>query len=326
MVITPPRSPWSIRRTSTFDIRWPEGPDGPIEMTGRARDLLTRGEAADTLTLAYDELHAVIEERTTVVELRADPAHDELRHLVDVPALSGFRRLVRTELPDHYRNGTTLHLLLDDIPGTTIVSRYALRQWGYFTPSPVGSAPRQDEVFVGRCFGLRPGSPNINPDGTPISHINTAETVSLPRSDDPLSWHDAVETDGMTMRRARRIDIRFDGDSEVTIDSAFQDSCIMPDGSRSAVHEYTIRATADPLTWEIASLQATPGNLPYDECPLAIPKIAPLVGTQLADLREYVPGNFRGIAGCTHLNDALRALADTPLLAAQLRTASNAQR
>jgi DUF2889 family protein len=321
-VITPPRSPWSIRRTSTFDLRWPEGPDGPIEMTGRARDLQTRGDVDDTATLAYDELHAVVEERSTVAELSADPARDELRHLVGVPALSGFRRRVRTELPDDYRAGTTLHLLLDDIPGTTIVSRYALRQWGYF-PSPAGTTPRRDEVFVGKCFGLRPGSPNVNLDGTPVSHINTAETVSLPRSDDPLSWHETLEADGMTMRRARRIDIRFDGDSEVTIDSAFQDSCTMPDGSRSAVHEYTIVATADSRTWQISSLQATPGNLPYDECPLAIPRIAPLVGTGLAELREYVPGNFRGIAGCTHLNDALRALADTPLLAAQLEAASN---
>lgn len=325
-VITPPRSPWSIRRTSTFDLLWPGGPDGPIAMTGRARDLQTRGDVGDTATLAYDEVHAVVAERATVIALRAEPARDELRALVGVPALSGFRRRVRTELPDDYRAGTTLHLLLDDIPGTTIVSRYALRQWGYFIPSPVGTAPRQDEVFVGRCFGLRPGSPNINPDGTPVSHINTAETVSLPRSDDPLSWHETVEADGMTMRRARRIDVRFDSDSHVTIDSAFQDSCTMPDGSRSAVHEYTIHATADPRTWQISSLEATPGNLPYDECPLAIPKIAPLVGTLLADLREYVPGNFRGIAGCTHLNDALRALADTPLLAAQLGTASNTHR
>jgi hypothetical protein len=321
-VITPPRSPWSIRRTSTIDIQWPEGPDGPIEMTGRARDLQTRSALDDTTTLAYDQLHTVVEGRATVVELRADPERDELRQLIGVPALSGFRRRVRTELPDDYRAGTTLHLLLDDIPGTTIVSRYALRQWGYLTPSPTGGAPRPDEVFVGRCFGLRPGSPNVNLDGTPVNHINTMETVSLPRADDPMGWHDAVEADGMTMRRARRIDVRFDIDGQVTIDSAFQDSCSMPDGSRSAVHEYTIHATADSRTWEIASLQATPGNLPYDECPMAIPKIAPLVGTGIADLREYIPGTFRGIAGCTHLNDALRALADTPLLAGRLGAAA----
>lgn len=323
-MITPPRSTWSIRRTSTIDLRWPEGPDGPIEMTGRARDLQTGGEVGDTATLAYDELHAVIEGRATVVDLSSNPAHDELRHLIGVPALSGFRRRVRTELPDHYRAGTTLHLLLDDIPGTTIVSRYALRQWGYFKPSAVGTAPRPDEVLVGSCFGLRPGSPSINPDGTPLDNVQTTETVPLPRSDDLVGWHEAVDADGMTMRRARRIDVRFDGDSEVTIESAFQDSCSMPDGTRSAVHEYTILATAGSKTWEIASLQATPGNLPYDECPLAIPKIAPLVGTRLADLREYVPGHFRGIAGCTHLNDALRALADTPFLAARLAASSTA--
>ena len=293
-------------------------------MTGRARDLQTRGEVDDTATLAYDEVHAVIEGRRTVIDLRSTPAHDELEHLIGVPALGGFRRRVRTELPDQCSAGTTLHLLLDDIPGTTIVSRYALRQWGYFTPSGIGTSPRPDEVLVGSCFGLRPGSPSINPDGTPHVNVHTTETVSLPRSDDPLGWHELVDADEMTMRRARRIDLRFDGDSEVTIESAFQDSCSMPDGTRSAVHEYTILATADPRTWEINSLQATPGNLPYDECPLAIPRTASLVGTRLTDLREYVPGHFRGIAGCTHLNDALRALADAPFLAARLQPSSEA--
>lgn len=39
-----------------------------------------------------------------------------------------------------------------------------------------------------------------------------------------------------------------------------------------------------------------------------------LVGRDLPALREIVLDELRGVAGCTHLNDALRALADVPVL------------
>jgi hypothetical protein len=38
----------------------------------------------------------------------------------------------------------------------------------------------------------------------------------------------------------------------------------------------------------------------------------------LADLRQLVLERLRGTAGCTHLNDALRALAEVPHLVALL--------
>src|SRR5581483_11984288 len=39
---TPRRRPGSVRRTATIDMGWPGGTGGPLELVGRARDLLTR--------------------------------------------------------------------------------------------------------------------------------------------------------------------------------------------------------------------------------------------------------------------------------------------
>jgi hypothetical protein len=45
-----------------------------------------------------------------------------------------------------------------------------------------------------------------------------------------------------------------------------------------------------------------------------------MIGTRLSEMRQQVLEKLRATSGCTHLNDALRALAEGPqLLAALLR-------
>jgi hypothetical protein len=114
------------------------------------------------------------------------------------------------------------------------------------------------------------------------------------------------------MRRARRIDVRFD--TRIVIDAAFQDSATMPAGGRAVVHEYRLSATADPQSLRLLSIEAEPRVLPFVECPGATANLSRLLGTPLTELREKVLVELRGTAGCTHLNDALRALADVPAL------------
>ena len=104
----------------------------------------------------------------------------------------------------------------------------------------------------------------------------------------------------------------------LTIDSAFQDSAKKQDGGRTAIHEYLLRVTADPDTLEVLSLEPDARILPFPECPGAIHNTQRLVGSSLADIRDEVLRQLRGPEGCTHLNDAMRALADVPVLAAAL--------
>ncbi|MFC3242443.1 DUF2889 domain-containing protein [Gordonia humi] len=134
---------------------------------------------------------------------------------------------------------------------------------------------------------------------------------------DPLAWHDLAEIAEVSMRRARRIDVWRDG-STAYVDAMFQDSATRPTGSRIAVHEYGLRASADLETGRLASVTPEAHVLPYAECPLAVLNVDRLIGTPMADLRSAVLDELSGTAGCTHLNDALRALADVPYLSSQL--------
>jgi hypothetical protein len=111
------------------------------------------------------------------------------------------------------------------------------------------------------------------------------------------------------MRRARRMDVWREGD-EYLVDAHFRDSCSDPTLVEVAVHEYRIDATIDAITGTVTHLVAHPLVLPYAECPAAAPNVEWLVGQPLAELRFRVLEILRGPDCCTHLNDALRALAD----------------
>ncbi|MEO5587869.1 MAG: DUF2889 domain-containing protein, partial [Novosphingobium sp.] len=125
--------------------------------------------------------------------------------------------------------------------------------------------------------------------------------------------------DGVSMRRARRIDVWRDAETGVIrIDSAFQDSAPRPAGGRAALHEYRLSATADPATMELLTLEPEARVLPFVECPGAIGNARALIGSSLPAIRESVLSDLRGPRGCTHLNDALRALADVPKLLASV--------
>jgi hypothetical protein len=66
---------------------------------------------------------------------------------------------------------------------------------------------------------------------------------------------------------------------------------------------------------ELTSISADPQILPYGECPMAAAGVSSLVGVRLPDLRERVSVELSGVRGCTHLNDAVRALSSAAQLA-----------
>ena len=166
------------------------------------------------------------------------------------------------------------------------------------------------------CSGLRTGSSGLGmgAEGTDAGVLRDPA--------DPEGWHEFPATPGTAMRRARRIDIW--RDTLIHIDAHFQDSATTPSGPRAALHEYRIRATADPVSLELLSLEAEPRVLPFSECPAAAANARRMVGKTLAELREAVLVELRGVAGCTHLNDALRALADVPVLLRHIEPTADA--
>jgi hypothetical protein len=217
--------------------------------------------------------------------------------------------------------GQVINMLLDDIAGSTLIAGFAWSRWtdGWAkTASAGGSAPARRSM-LGVCAGFRPGSKALDLGGTtnPQSRHNVAPVPSLSDPGDPLGWHELDPHPPVAMRRARRVDVWIDGDALV-VDGMFRDSCWEPDGTEVAVHEYSIEAFVDRATGRVASVTATPRVLPFAECPAAAPNAAWMVGAHVRALRTEVLDRLRSTDCCTHLNDALRSLAEVPVLAASL--------
>ena len=228
------------------------------------------------------------------------------------------RELPREVMPDERSAGTPLYLLLDDLSGASLVSGFALALWPQRWPADwqdAGGNRAARRSMEGVCIGFQSGSSALSrPLGAPDS-LNARNVGPLPDQDDSLSWHAMdYELVDVSMRRARRIDVWLDGD-RVEVDAAFQDSATHPDGGRVAVHQYRLWATAELATGRIEAVHAEPHVLPFGECPLAVLNIPQLVGTPLQDMRDTVLERLKGVHGCTHVNDALRSLAEVPILA-----------
>ncbi|MFT4265267.1 MAG: DUF2889 domain-containing protein [Nocardioides sp.] len=312
----PARRPGSIRRTSTIDCSWPSGTGAETVLEGRARDLVTLDDGR-TRSLGDARLDVVTGRDKRIVSIASMPVLPGLADLVESHSISGYRAGLAAAAPAEVGAATLLHSLLDDIPGASLVSRYAITRWGGAAPTgdPVRGADRPRRSVVGVCTGFQPGSSAINEDGTARLPSAEVEVAEIDAGDDLLAWHPLVEVAGPSMRRSRRTDVRVE-DGRIRVEAFYQDSCLVPDGSRRGLHEYTLTATVDLRTGELLELTPQPRVLPHGECPLAVLQVGRLVGTPVADLRRRVSRELRGTAGCTHLNDTVRALADVPVLAA----------
>jgi len=86
---------------------------------------------------------------------------------------------------------------------------------------------------------------------------------------------------------------------------------------RVAIHEYNFSAAIDASSLELTGADPDPRILPFPECPGAVHNTQRLISRRITDIHA-VPEELRGPQGCTHLNDALRALAEVPKLAGYL--------
>jgi hypothetical protein len=307
----PGRAPGSARRTSSIDVDWPDGREGAMRLVGRARDILTPANGADLITLAEGAFEARLDAERHILAITATPALPGVQGLKGERAGGRLRGAIERTLPEEKKAGTPLHLLLDDLAGTSLVAPWA---WSRWDPDWIEQIQRRkaDPRFAAAfnreniCSGLRTGSSGLNFAGDGIA------TPDLRNPEDPEGLHAFPALQGPSMRRARRIDVSRDG--VIRIDAHFQDSASTPEGGRSALHEYGLRATADPVSMTLQSIEAEPRVLPFAECPAAADNVSRLVGTPLARLREVVLERLKGTVGCTHLNDALRALAEVPVL------------
>lgn len=144
----------------------------------------------------------------------------------------------------------------------------------------------------------------------------------LRHPDDPDGWRAFTVQDHVAF--AEHVASTCGCKMKIVMDSVTQDSASTPVGGREVVHEYRLRVTADPRSERILSINAEPRVLPSMECVGAKHNVARMLDVPLWALRERVLADLRGTAGCTHLNDALRALAEVPALVNRLSLAEGA--
>lgn len=321
----PARTPGSVRRTATLDADFPDGERSDIVIRARARDLLTRTDGTPVI-LGEAGLDARVARDRTILHLRTWPDRPALQSLVGVPNGGNLRGLAGRAIAEDRDAGAPLYLLCDDLSVMTLIAWYAFSQWLPARRLPLIAPPVLRGGMADVCHSLRQGAEALGPGGFPRVSEQNRDVGPLTDVADAWAWHE-LPTDSaqVSMRRARRIDVRRD-EGVVFADTFFQDSMKARGGGRRAVHEYLVSAevedgpgpSSDARTPRLRALQADPRVVPYRECPAVVLGLPALLGTPARDLRREVLHRLGGTRGCTHLNDALRALAEVPCLAAQL--------
>ena len=270
---------------------------------------------APPTVLAHEHLRLDLGPDHKVIAVIANPERLVLDRLLGPgrEVRAALRSLLEVGSLEH----TPVYQLADDMPGVMVVADWAWSRWpDLVDPDETVRRGTKLSRMEGVCIGFRPGSSALATEGA--YQDDMAVEVPLPQHpDDPHGWHSMSEFTEVSLRRARCIDVWLAGDL-LQIEAYFQDSGTAPGGRRIAVHEYTVHAQADCRAGTLLEVRATPHVLPFPECRSAVDRMHALRGLPIDSLRTSVPHLLGRTHGCTHLNDALRALADVPRLARQL--------
>jgi hypothetical protein len=312
---SPVRRSGSVRRTSHIDMLVGQHPG--LVLDGAARDLVT-DECGDHRVVAKAGATAGISSDGTLVSLhvehtggRTDDA--ATNSLVGLAVSGGFRDAVRRAFPTHVGAGSTLALLLDDLPVAALISGYALLYQGAIPADSAAQSMKSDICSGWRAEGTMMTSVRAG-EGVPVTLGPTAPSIAEDLAADPSGWHAIGDLPIGAMRRRRLVDVTvLDHAWEVT--ALFRDTHVGPDGDETVLHEYSLTANVDPEATTFTSCSAVPRVLPWVECPVAAASADRLVGQPVEGVRDFVRSDLRGRSTCTHLNDLLRSLGDVTVLA-----------
>lgn len=312
---TPARRPSSVRRTTTHDSLRLDGLLGPVTVSARGRDLLTRADGtAAVLDQAQLDVEVDFVAQRTITKIALEPDLPGLQQLVGVAASAGFRQAVDEAAPGERRSRSVRFQLLDDLPTAMLVSGYALHSAGA-TVRRTGPVMQHPDLCAGWVTGGTLLSSVVD-DMRPAPQKGPA-APSVDAGEDPQAWHDIDALPPHGMRRRRRTDVWLEDDLAM-VECFFRDSHVDADSVETIVHEYTVYAKVDPSSLRFVDTEAEVGVLPYPECPNAAASAHRLDGAPAEGLRRWVRDTFVGPSTCTHLNDTLRSLEDVGALIAAL--------
>jgi hypothetical protein len=315
---SPARAPGSARRTTSIDTSRPEGLRRDSVVDARARDLCT-DSSGWTRPEQAQSFRARIAPDRKLLSIEADPPEPRLSQLIGLAVGPGFRARMAEILPDQAERQTLLYALLDDLPGATLVSGYAVQRGEAAGPTkvPVSGADTLAQ-HVGAAENMCAGWAT---DATIVVTFRQKGSVPAPmgpdaplleRDGDALSWHDMEPLALESTRRRRRLDLIPPGDPDRpwVFDSHFRDSYRDASGSETVVHEYVVEGALDRSRSRIAEARTEARVLPWVECPGAVVSTERMVEKSLTELRAEVRSEFVGTTTCTHLNDSFRSLSD----------------
>jgi hypothetical protein len=332
VLVTGPRPVGSIRRTSNIDTARPDGLRGEAVVDARARDLRTNDDGT-SVVVGEATLQAGISPTHELRWLRTSPENVALQELVGSPVGSGFRSRLNGIVAASWAegaDGSLLYLLLDDLPGATLVSGYAIHRAGGFdgppAAEPVPAPPPRPAPDFGSRGDLCAGWAH---DATMMVHVRKTGSLPVPLGppaprlepeSDPVSWHAMAALTPYAVRRRRRLDLiaPTEGGDAYRIDLHFRDSHVDENAEETVLHEYSVTGTADRAAGRIGAVAARAHVLPWLECPGALASAERISGMALSSLRPVVRKEFVGRTTCTHLNDSLRSLADVEALFEEL--------
>lgn len=336
-----------MRRTSSIDVWRPDGLDGDLVVDARARDLATLADGTGTvlgfvrlrLRLGRDHRLLEVEELAGAPEAGAPEAGaldaGVLAPLVGTRVGSGFRAVLDEELATERDARTLLYLLLDDLPGATLISGYALQRAAFDAGRKLPLRYDQVATRANICAGWADGATILDAvrrhQVIPVPIGPPAPTLEPP--DDPVAWHASAPLPPSSTRRRRLLDVgpaaRHQAGGErvgeggagaetLPVHAHFRDSHVDAAGLQTVLHEYAVEGTVDPGGEEVRALHAHAHVLPWTECPAAVGSAGRLAGARVADLRQWVRQELTGVHTCTHLNDTLRSLTDVGALVGTL--------
>lgn len=314
---TPARRPGSVRRTTAITSLRPDGVQGPLHQQGHGRDLVT-GLGGTATVVAEAETRLLVEytQGMLVRELSVTPAVPGADGFLGVRAGGGFRKVL--DLHTDAERGSLPYLLLDDVPGATLVSGMAMSIAADENAADLDAwreRVNKTEIRLQQadiCAGWQSGGTllaNLEDGRPPVLLGPDAPDVTDPR--DPDGWIPLDPMPAYSTRRVRRLDVwRDESDGAVHADVWFRDTCTDGAANETVVHEYTVDTVVDPDTMVITACAARARVLPWAECPQAVGSAGRLVGWKVDDLRPEARAQLVGPSTCTHLNDVLRGLED----------------
>ena len=267
-------------------------------------------------------MHAVVDIERRITSIESTPARPGIEGLVGSQGGTYLRSAIDEALPGEREAATPLHLMLDDIAGTSLIAGFvwtrhmdpeefaALRQ-----QAPQGFGQRKGKII---CSGLRPGGSAQAAFAGETESVHAIRTAgALVTDDDSLAWHEFPERPVVSMRRHRRVDVT-PVDGALEIDAFFRDSYWEPDGTEMALHEYNVAARVDATDLTLVDVSATPrccrsrsaSGHPSTSCSS--------IGRPVQSFRTDVQTTLTELQACTHLNDMLRCLTEVPALAAAI--------